>query len=129
MADSLAQAKYDVKEQTDSQHEHKEPSEGSTSDAEKHAGRDIYPVPTEDQEYVVTKKTWLVVMVGHLSLVLNDSEWLTCNKTLAFSYGVSFWPVPFFSTIQTQIVTEFGTSPLYGTWYCRTREVKVFDQS
>ena len=71
------------------------------TDLEKHAshgaGYDMSGIPVEDGEYVVTAKTWAVVIV------------------LALSYGVSFWPVPYFSTIQTQMATQFG-SPTYGTW-------------
>lgn len=32
------------------------------------------------------------------------------------SYGFSFWPVPFFSTIQNQMAASFGASPRMGTW-------------
>ncbi|KAI1620443.1 fungal trichothecene efflux pump [Exophiala viscosa] len=73
----------------------------SAEDLEKHpshgAGYDMSHLPMEDGEYIVTAKTWAVV------------------ATLAFSYGISFWPVPFFSTIETQIATQFG-SPGGGTW-------------
>ncbi|KAF7196765.1 Trichothecene efflux pump TRI12 [Pseudocercospora fuligena] len=46
----------------------------------------------------VTTKTWLVVVV------------------LAASYGLSFWPVPFFSQIQNQMSAQFGSDPAMGTW-------------
>jgi MFS family permease len=48
---------------------------------------------------VVTPKTWAVVVV------------------LAASYGISFWPVPFFSTIQSQMAAEFGSAPVQGAWF------------
>ncbi|KAH0827271.1 hypothetical protein FOPE_00024 [Fonsecaea pedrosoi] len=53
--------------------------------------------PMVDGDYAVTAKTWAVVI------------------TLAISYGISFWPVPFFSTIEIQIATQFG-APASGTW-------------
>ncbi|OAL33233.1 hypothetical protein AYO20_07550 [Fonsecaea nubica] len=53
--------------------------------------------PMVDDDYAVTAKTWAVVI------------------TLAISYGISFWPVPFFSTIEIQIATQFG-APASGTW-------------
>lgn len=38
-------------------------------------------------------------------------------QMLAFSYGISFWPVPFVSTIQSEIATSVGSSAANGTWY------------
>ena len=32
------------------------------------------------------------------------------------SYGISFWPVPFFSTIQTEMAVSFGSRAAMGTW-------------
>lgn len=37
-------------------------------------------------------------------------------QVLAASYGISFWPVPFFSTIQSQMSLSFGSSAAMGTW-------------
>lgn len=37
-------------------------------------------------------------------------------KTLAFSYGTSFWPVPFFSTIQGEMAAQLGAAAAQGTW-------------
>ncbi|KAK0316809.1 hypothetical protein LTR01_000560 [Friedmanniomyces endolithicus] len=51
-----------------------------------------------DEDGVVTMKTWAVVVV------------------LAASYGISFWPVPFFSTIQGGMATSFGSEAAQGTW-------------
>ncbi|KAK3683274.1 hypothetical protein LTR37_020387 [Vermiconidia calcicola] len=62
------------------------------------AGYDLSNIPLEDGEYAVTAKTWAVVVV------------------LAMSYGISFWPVPFFSTIQSTMAASFGANPAYGTW-------------
>lgn len=31
------------------------------------------------------------------------------------SYGISFWPVPFFSTIQGNMAAQFG-QPVLATW-------------
>ncbi|KUJ21446.1 MFS general substrate transporter [Mollisia scopiformis] len=45
----------------------------------------------------VTAKTWAVV--------------------LAASYGISFFPVPFFSTIQNDIAAELGSTVAQGTWF------------
>lgn len=32
------------------------------------------------------------------------------------SYGISFWPVPFFSTIQSEMAVEFGSEAAMGAW-------------
>jgi len=32
------------------------------------------------------------------------------------SYGISFWPVPFYSTIQSLLAVEFGSTAAQGTW-------------
>jgi len=91
----------------------------SAEDLEKHpshgAGYDMSHLPVEDGEYVVTPKTWAVVAVGFRHIKHADHLLIINFKTLAFSYGISFWPVPFFSTIQTQMATQFG-SPGGGTW-------------
>lgn len=76
-------------------------SHASSADIEKHIstenrGTKLAHVQTDDN--TVTLKTWLVV-------------W-----TMAFSYGISFWPVPFFSTIQSEIVVSFGSAAAEGTW-------------
>ncbi|KAK5111045.1 hypothetical protein LTR62_005420 [Meristemomyces frigidus] len=57
-------------------------------------GEPLYP----EDDAVVTLKTWAVVTV------------------LALSYGLSFWPVPFFSTIQSKMAASFGSDPAMGTW-------------
>lgn len=33
------------------------------------------------------------------------------------SYGISFWPVPFFSTIQSSMAAELGGRAVQGTWF------------
>jgi MFS family permease len=37
-------------------------------------------------------------------------------QVLAASYGISFWPVPFFSTIQSEMAVELGSQAVQGTW-------------
>jgi MFS family permease len=51
---------------------------------------------------VVTLKTWIVV-------------W-----TMSIAYGASFWPVPFFSTIQSQVALSLGSEASQGTWMTST---------
>lgn len=53
---------------------------------------------TETRDDVVTFKTWVVV-------------WM-----MALSYGASFWPVPFFSTIQSEVAVDLGSQASSGTW-------------
>ncbi|KAK5000119.1 hypothetical protein LTR66_000981 [Elasticomyces elasticus] len=96
-----ADIQHDMKHQA--RHvEHSSTNSEQASDLEKHpshgAGYKLDHIPIEDGHYVVTMKTWAVVVV------------------LALSYGVSFWPVPFISTIQTQIATQLGT-PADGIWF------------
>jgi len=70
---------------------------GQESDLEKKA--DPYVGHREpDEDGVVTLKTWAVVVV------------------LAMSYGISFWPVPFFSTIQSGMAAGFGAEAAEGAW-------------
>lgn len=79
-------------------HGHGQPTVvGSDSDVDKEKGQVSYS-RVEDEDDKVTVKTWMVVMV------------------LAASYGISFWPVPFFSTIQSQMALSFGSTPGMGTW-------------
>ncbi|KAK5686100.1 hypothetical protein LTS10_002214 [Elasticomyces elasticus] len=47
-------------------------------------------IPANDDEYVVTWKTWFVVSI------------------LALSYGISFWIVPSAAAAQTVIATQLG---------------------
>ncbi|KAH7072381.1 fungal trichothecene efflux pump-domain-containing protein [Paraphoma chrysanthemicola] len=82
------------------QDDHSRDSDGNSSDIEKRSHgieRLDSSVPREDD--AVTLKTWAVVVV------------------LAASYGISFWPVPFFSTIQSQMAVSFGASAAQGTWF------------
>jgi MFS family permease len=39
------------------------------------------------------------------------------SQVLAASYGISFWPVPFFSTIQSEMAVELGSQAVQGTWF------------
>lgn len=36
---------------------------------------------------------------------------------MSFSYAASFWPVPFFSQIQSDIAVSLGASAGEGAWY------------
>lgn len=59
----------------------------------------VYDDPSSCDGDAVTAKTWLVVFV------------------LASSYGISWWVVPFISTIQSQMAVEFGSQAALGTWF------------
>ncbi|KIW79185.1 hypothetical protein Z517_05797 [Fonsecaea pedrosoi CBS 271.37] len=63
------------------------------------ADPELDQVSSEDGDSYVTTKTWMVVV------------------TLSFAYGISFWPVPFFSTIQSEIAASFGSAAGLGTWF------------
>lgn len=109
------------KEKNFAHNEHdKASNESSLTDMEKTAlqgaGYDMDGIAMDNGEYRVTAKTWAVVIVS----VLNDTNYSLCananlSQTLALSYGISFWPVPFFSTIQTAMATDFG-QPQLGAW-------------
>lgn len=72
-------------------------------------------ISQEDAEPIVTLKTWLVVIVSVLSSAQREQP-LKRFQVLSASYGISFWPVPFFSQIQTQMSASFGSEPAMGTW-------------
>ncbi|KAK5003666.1 hypothetical protein LTR28_009884, partial [Elasticomyces elasticus] len=59
---------------------------------------DLSRIATEDQDYFVTAKTWVVVWA------------------MSLSYAASFWPVPFFSTIQRQVAVSVGAPSSQGSW-------------
>lgn len=63
----------------------------------------------------VTMKTWAIVVVKP-SLSHGSRGCSNICQVLALSYGISFWPVSFFSIIQNQLATEFGSAPQEGTW-------------
>ncbi|KEF54129.1 uncharacterized protein A1O9_09924 [Exophiala aquamarina CBS 119918] len=70
-----------------------------TSDLEKNPKVEIeYSDPELRGDDTVTLKTWVVVVV------------------LAMSYGISFWPVSFFSIIQSQMAVELGERAAEGAW-------------
>nr|OQO28755.1 hypothetical protein B0A51_02524 [Rachicladosporium sp. CCFEE 5018]OQO32478.1 hypothetical protein B0A51_00267 [Rachicladosporium sp. CCFEE 5018] len=74
-----------------------QPSDTRQRDPEKRVAEGaVYRGSGEDDK--VTMKTWAVVVV------------------LAASYGLSFWPIPFFSTIQGTMAVEFGSNAAQGTW-------------
>jgi hypothetical protein len=120
-ADLLHAMKQDERGPGYAHKEHdKSTSDSSLTDMEKTAshgaGYDMDGIPMNNGEYRVTAKTWAVVIVS----LLNLRRLLTVDdanhpKTLALSYGISFWPVPFFSTIQSTIATDFG-APQLGAW-------------
>ncbi|KAH6680156.1 fungal trichothecene efflux pump [Halenospora varia] len=56
------------------------------------------PPSEEDLAPVVTAKTWLVVFI------------------LSMGYGLSFWPVPVFAAIQSEVAASFGTPNEY-IWF------------
>jgi MFS family permease len=94
--------------------EHEERESSHSIDAEKTAvGVDRDTVNGNDDK--VTLKTWAVVTVS--SPIRSDpSSYLCVCQVLAASYGISFWPVPFFSTIQNEMAVSFGSSPAMGSW-------------
>lgn len=55
-------------------------------------------IPENDEQYVVTLKTWIVVGI------------------LALSYGISFWIVPALSAAQAVVATQLGT-PSDAAWF------------
>ncbi|EXJ91935.1 hypothetical protein A1O3_00485 [Capronia epimyces CBS 606.96] len=63
-------------------------------------------VPSDDDEYEVTAKTWVVVSV------------------LALSYAISFFVVPTVSYVQSTIATQLG-SPQDATWFISVIEITV----
>lgn len=79
---------------------HPDASSTQSSDVEKHvvAEEAIAARVISRDEDVVTFKTWVVVWA------------------MAFSYGACFWPVPFFSTIQSTVAVELGSTAGNGTW-------------
>lgn len=69
-------------------------------DAEKTGGGATY-IPENDEDYVVTWKTWVVVWI------------------LAWSYGLSFWIVPSASAASSVIATDLG-DVTKSAWYIST---------
>ncbi|KAK5032456.1 hypothetical protein LTR13_007279 [Exophiala sideris] len=67
--------------------------EGSYKDEE----TQISGIPEEEEEPVVTLKTWVVVMI------------LSCG------YGLSFWPIPVMASIGSLVATELG-EPTRAYW-------------
>ena len=49
-------------------------------------------------------------------------------QVLAASYGISFWPVPFFSQIQSQMSASFGSNPAEGTWYIHLHPLNLLSE-
>jgi len=97
MGDYMKQVQSDHREYHPDSGQHAPPGGLPDGDLEKKV--DASPRPREsDEDGVVTMKTWAVVVV------------------LAASYGISFWPVPFFSTIQGGMATSFGSEAAQGTW-------------
>ncbi|KAK4959113.1 hypothetical protein LTR10_003912 [Elasticomyces elasticus] len=90
----------EMKQVRSEHHEYQpEPSENSpdAGDLEKR-GDATAAYGVLEADGVVTMKTWAVVVV------------------LAASYGISFWPVPFFSTIQSGMAAKFGAEAAEGAW-------------
>jgi len=101
MGDDMKQVQSDHREYHPDSGQHSPPRDaGGLSDGDLEKKVDVSPRLREsDEDGVVTMKTWAVVVV------------------LAASYGISFWPVPFFSTIQGGMATSFGSEAAQGTWY------------
>lgn len=99
-------------------------SEDSQRDMEKTAshgaGYDLSHIPMDDGEYRVTAKTWAVVVVLSLSYGMDHTLMFTtlvsCMSLYNGNTGISFWPVPFFSTIQSSMAEQFGANPAQGAW-------------
>ncbi|KAK0776093.1 hypothetical protein LTR33_013527, partial [Friedmanniomyces endolithicus] len=100
MGDDMKQVQSDHREYHPDSGQHSPPRDaGGLSDGDLEKKVDVSPRLREsDEDGVVTMKTWAVVVV------------------LAASYGISFWPVPFFSTIQGGMATSFGSEAAQGTW-------------
>ncbi|KAK1075672.1 hypothetical protein LTR74_000080 [Friedmanniomyces endolithicus] len=97
MGDDMKQVQSDHREYRSESGQNSHPGGLPDGDLEKKV--DASPRLREsDEDGVVTMKTWAVVVV------------------LAASYGISFWPVPFFSTIQGGMATSFGSEAAQGTW-------------
>jgi hypothetical protein len=60
---------------------------------------------------------YTVRFCDHFGLIANLS-WL---QAMSLSYAASFWPVPFFSQIQSEIAVEVGASAGEGAWYVLQR--------
>jgi MFS family permease len=89
----------------------------SHRDVEKrtHGQVDVHDPHLHDDD-AVTFKTWAVVVVSFLLPRSSETPGLIAKQVLAASYGISFWPVPFFSTIQSQMAVELGSEAAMGTW-------------
>ncbi len=65
----------------------------------------------------MTAKTWAVVVVLALQYgTLSDAGGGRTTLTMAACAGISFWPVPFFSTIQSEMAVQFGSPAQAGAW-------------
>jgi MFS family permease len=79
------------------------------SDIEKHAteqNANSSHIPANDDEYVVTFKTWVVVSI------------------LALSYGISFWIVPSLSSVGASVGAQLGDAT-QAAWYISTYTMTV----
>jgi hypothetical protein len=72
--------------------------------------------PFEEEEPVVTFKTWIVVLV---SVSSSRVVWVENNLTgqiLSLGYGLSFWPIPVMANIGGSVAAEFGAPEKY-IWF------------
>ena len=84
---------YKVKMDTGEHHELQTTSQHSGKE------QDLERLSTNtDQEHFVTTKTWVVVWA------------------MSLSYAASFWSVPFFSQIQSEMAVSLGSSSGEGAW-------------
>jgi hypothetical protein len=79
-------------------HEGNASSHVSSSEEKGEVARSANAYPMEDEDYVVTFKTWIVVTI------------------LASAYGVSFWIVPAIAPVGTQVATKLG-NPAAAGWF------------
>ncbi len=71
-------------------------------------------VGSDDDEYEVTAKTWVVVLVGDMRL--GDADEAKTIQVLALSSAISFLVVPSVAYVQGTITTQLG-SPEDTTWF------------
>ncbi|KAK4936557.1 hypothetical protein LTR10_022606 [Elasticomyces elasticus] len=96
--------------------EGKEQTHREFVDSVQSTGSDMSNRPTHDPEKTAEKEA-----VDHADPHVHDDDNVTLKTwaivvVLAASYGISFWPVPFFSTIQSQMAADFGSQAVLGTW-------------
>lgn len=71
----------------------------------------------EEPAAKVTPKTWVVVFVSWQSQSCAGPRVTNWNsKILGMGYGLSFWPIPVFAAIQSEVAAEMGEPSQY-IWF------------